>query len=266
MLGNFERLASSVTDAGKGWTDVVPLSAMLKGGAVNLLLCSRAVLSYLQEHHIDMLPSILSGFQLAAGSGPLCEEPMSQVALVLENLHISLEHESNELSSGELAGQLIVTMKEVCRAAFLAGSTRVLEPVYLCELQTSQDSMGKTYGVLSKRRAQVLSEEMKEGTAIFSIRAYLPVAESFGFASDLRKTTSGAAHPQLVFSHFEALPQDPLFAITSEEDQEALDDGALPTVNIARKLVDDVRRRKGLRVEEKAVQNATKQRTRTKMK
>ena len=47
----------------------------------------------------------------------------------------------------------------------------------------------------------------------------------------------------------------------TEADQEALDDGDLPSVNLARKLVDDVRRRKGLRVEDKAVAVATKQRT-----
>ena len=113
---------------------------------------------------------------------------------------------------------------------------------------------------------QVIAEDMKEGTPIFTIRAHLPVVESFGFATDLRKTTSGAAHPQLVFSHYEAMAQDPHFAVASEEDQEALDDGALPTVNLARKLVDDVRRRKGLRVEDKAVRCATKQRTMTRMK
>ena len=43
--------------------------------------------------------------------------------------------------------------------------------------------------------------------------------------------------------------------------QEALDDGDLPTVNLARKLMDGVRRRKGLRVEDKVVASATKQRT-----
>jgi len=217
---------------------------------------------------MELLPSVLSGFQLAASSGPLCEEPLDDLAFVLEELVVpsAAAAAAAELQSGELEGQLIVATKEACRAALLACSPRVLEPVYLCELQTSQDSMGKTYGVLSKRRAQILSEELKEGTPIFTIRAHLPVAESFGFATDLRKTTSGAAHPQLVFAHFEALPQDPNFAVTSEEDQEALDDGDIPTINLARKLVDDVRRRKGLRVEEKVVQSATKQRTRTKMK
>ncbi len=93
------------------------------------------------------------------------------------------------------------------------------------------------------------------------ITAHLPVVESFGFATELRKVTSGAAHPQLVFSHFEALAQDPHFEVSTEEEQEALDDGALPSVNLARVLMDEVRRRKGLRVEEKAVASATKQRT-----
>ena len=110
-------------------------------------------------------------------------------------------------------------------------------------------------------RVQVIAEDMKEGTPIFTIRAHLPVVEAFGFATELRKHTSGAAHPQLVFSHFAPMEQDPNFVVATEEQQEALDDGHLPSVNLARKLVDDVRRRKGLRVEEKAVQSATKQRT-----
>ena len=147
-------------------------------------------------------------------------------------------------------------------SAFLACSTRLLEPLYNCELQATQDILGKTYGVLAKRRARIVSEELKEGTPIFTIRALLPVVESFGFAGDLRKQTSGAAHPQLVFSHFEALPQDPMFVVATDEEQEALDDGALPSTNIARKLVDEARRRKGLLVDgDKVVQCATKQRT-----
>lgn len=44
---------------------------------------------------------------------------------------------------------------------------------------------------------------MKEGTDMFIIKAVLPVAESFGFADEIRKRTSGLASPQLVFSHWE---------------------------------------------------------------
>lgn len=62
---------------------------------------------------------------------------------------------------------------------------------------------GRVYAVLSKREGRVLQEEMKEGTDMFIIKAVLPVAESFGFADEIRKRTSGLASPQLVFSHWE---------------------------------------------------------------
>ena len=63
--------------------------------------------------------------------------------------------------------------------------------------------LGKLHGVLSKRYGQVLSDELMEGTAIFNIKAVIPVVESFGFAEDMRKKTSGLASPQLKFSHWE---------------------------------------------------------------
>lgn len=62
---------------------------------------------------------------------------------------------------------------------------------------------GRVYGVLGKREGRVLHEEMKEGTDIFTVKALLPVAESFGFGDEIRKRTSGLASPQLVFSHWE---------------------------------------------------------------
>jgi ribosome assembly protein 1 len=44
------------------------------------------------------------------------------------------------------------------------------------------DVLGKVYGVVARRRGRIISEEMKEGTAFFTIRAMIPVVESFGFA------------------------------------------------------------------------------------
>ena len=63
--------------------------------------------------------------------------------------------------------------------------------------------VGKLYGVLGKRNGRVLSDSMREGTQVFSISAVLPVIESFGFADEIRKRTSGLASPQLKFSHWE---------------------------------------------------------------
>ena len=265
-------------EGGKQWKDgLVPLSAAPFATLDNLLLCTPEVATLLQggaspPFETSLLHSVLTGFQLAVGSGPLCEEPMSGVVMIIDDLSALEEEDDGSggggggAAAGQLEGQMIVATKDACRNAMLQCSCRVLEPVYLCELQTTQDSMGRTYGVLAKRRAQVLSEDLKEGTPIFIVRSHLPVVESFGFAQELRKNTSGAAHPQLVFSHFEPLQQDPNFVVATEEEQENLDGGDYDGVNLARRIVDDVRRRKGLRVEEKAVKVATKQRTMTKMK
>ena len=62
---------------------------------------------------------------------------------------------------------------------------------------------GKLCGVLGKRFGRVIEDTMKEGSQIFNIKAVLPVVESFGFAEDVRKKTSGLASPQLMFSHWE---------------------------------------------------------------
>ena len=59
------------------------------------------------------------------------------------------------------------------------------------------------YAVLGKRNGRILEEDMKEGSNLFNIVAVLPVVESFGFAEEIRKRTSGLASPQLRFSHWE---------------------------------------------------------------
>lgn len=55
------------------------------------------------------------------------------------------------------------------------------------------DVLGKVYGVVAKRRGRIMSEEMKEGTTFFSVRALLPVVESFGFADGMIASTSNTS-------------------------------------------------------------------------
>jgi ribosome assembly protein 1 len=119
-----------------------------------------------------------------------------------------------------------------------------------------------TYAVLHRRRARVLREIMSEGTGAFSVAALLPVAASFALADELRQHTSGAAGAQLLLSHWERVATDPRFVPTTAEELEEFGaDAAGAGPNAARALVDAVRRRKGLPVEEKVVAVATKQRT-----
>ncbi|XP_075414176.1 elongation factor-like GTPase 1 isoform X1 [Tenrec ecaudatus] len=166
---------------------------------------------------------------------------------------------------GPFSGQLIATMKEACRYALLVKPQRLMAAMYTCDIMATGDVLGRVYAVLSKREGRVLQEEMKEGTDMFIIKAVLPVAESFGFADEIRKRTSGLASPQLVFSHWEIIPSDPFWVPTTEEEYLHFGEKA-DSENQARKYMNAVRKRKGLYVEEKIVQHAEKQRTLSKNK
>ena len=68
-----------------------------------------------------------------------------------------------------------------------------------------------TYAVLGQRRARILREELREGSGLFSIHAFLPAEASFGFADDMRRKSSGAASASLLLSHWERLQVRPQF-------------------------------------------------------
>lgn len=102
---------------------------------------------------------------------------------------------------------------------------------------------------------------MNEGTPFFTIVSLLPVVESFGFSEEIRKRTSGAASPQLVFAGYEALDLDPFWVPFTEDELEDLGELA-DKENVAKRYMDKVRRRKGLFVKgHKLVENAEKQKT-----
>ncbi|XP_060899710.1 elongation factor-like GTPase 1 isoform X1 [Labrus mixtus] len=256
----------------------------------------------------DFDNSIISGFQLATLSGPMCEEPLMGVCFSVERWDIqssafpqhqdSLEEDSifhealadNKLKGsgetfarsegtsvgpsqvrcrpeaastdcyGPVSGQLIAAMKEACRHAFQAQPQRLMAAMYTCEIMATAEVLGRVYGVLGKREGRVLHEQMKEGTDMFIIKAVLPVAESFGFADEIRKRTSGLASPQLVFSHWEVIASDPYWVPTTEEEYLHFGEKA-DSANQVLKYMNAVRRRKGLYVEEKIVEHAEKQRT-----
>lgn len=121
--------------------------------------------------------------------------------------------------------------------------------------------LGRVYDVLTRRRGRVIAESMKEGTPFFTISSVLPVAESFGFADEMRKRTSGAAQPQLIFTGYEILDQDPFWQPFTEDDLEDLGELA-DKENVAKRYMDGVRKKKGLLVEGRAARSeGSKQKT-----
>lgn len=219
----------------------------------------RRIFSQSDEQRFRFENSIINGFQLSTQTGPLAHEPVQGMAIIVEDIHeIEVAEDTPQVQN--LLGRLITTTRDHIHSSFLDWSPRLMLATYTCDIQASAEVLGKVYGVVQQRRGRIISEEMKEGTPFFQIVAKLPVVEAFGFSEDIRKKTSGAAQPQLVFSGFEAIDLDPFWVPTTEEEMEALGEWA-ERENVARKYMNQIRKRKGLFVEEKVVQNAEKQRT-----
>lgn len=179
-----------VTDARKIWCFGPDTNG------ANLLVDQTKAVQYLSE----IKDSVVSGFQWASREGPVAEEPMRSCRFNIMDvtLHADAIHRGG--------GQLIPTARRVLYAAALLAEPGLLEPVFLVEIQVPEGAMGGVYGVLTRRRGHVFNEEQRPGTPLFTIKAYLPVMESFGFNADLRSHTSGQAFPTLVFDHWQILP------------------------------------------------------------
>ncbi|KAI2777718.1 P-loop containing nucleoside triphosphate hydrolase protein [Daldinia loculata] len=192
-------------------------------------------------------------FQLAMNQGPLCNEPVQGVAVIIEDVTVAPADEETSARDrlGRLTGEVIKTVQQSIRQGFLDWSPRLMLAMYSCEIQASTEVLGRVYDVITRRRGRVLSEQMKEGTPFFTIQSTIPVAESFGFAEEMRKRTSGAAQPQLIFQGFDILvDEDPFWQPFTEDDLEDLGELA-DKENVAKRYMDGVRRRKGLLVEGK---------------
>jgi len=152
----------------------------------------------------EIKDSCIAAFQWATKEGVCAEEAMRGVRInVLDvTLHTDAIHRGG--------GQIIPTCRRATYAACLLASPGIQEPIYLVEIQCPENAIGGIYSVLNKRRGQVFSEEQRPGTPLFTVKAYLPVSESFGFNAALRAATSGQAFPQNVFDHWEVMAGSPL--------------------------------------------------------
>jgi ribosome assembly protein 1 len=212
------------------------------------------------KHITTFADKIAYAFQLSTYQGPLCNEPMQGVAVFLEEVTCNIPDEEASQSMGRLTGEIIRTVRDSIRQGFLDWSPRIMLAMYSCEIQASAEVLGRVYSVITRRRGHIVSEFLLEPSPNFTILALLPVAESFGFSDEIRKRTSGAAAPQLVFEGFEMLDEDPYWVPFTEEELEDLGEKA-DKENVAKRYVDKVRERKGLLVKKKVVESAEKQKT-----
>ncbi|MCP9264404.1 hypothetical protein DINM_022475 [Dirofilaria immitis] len=197
--------------------------------------------------------SIMAGFDLAVGAGPLCEEPMWGTAIIIDEWTVE------EVDDPTMAGALISGMKQACSST-KRHPLRLMAAMYKCIVQTNAQALGKVHAVLSQRRAKILNEDMNQASGLFVVEAHLPVIESFSFCEQLRKKTSGLSSSQLEFSHWEIIDEDPFWEPTTEDEVELYGVKG-DAINRARVYMDAIRKRKGLLTDELIVINAEKQRT-----
>jgi len=140
-----------------------------------------------------------SAFQWTTKEGPLCEENMRGIRYDIKDvtLHTDSIHRG--------AGQIMPPTRRCCFASEMTAKPTLQEPVFLVEITCPQEAMSGVYSCMNLRRGCVFEENPREGTPLIQVKAYLPVAESFGFVSALRQQTSGQAFPQCVFDHWENL-------------------------------------------------------------
>jgi elongation factor 2 len=190
-----------------------------EGTGPNLMMDVSKGVQYLNE----IKDSVVAGFQWATKEGVMCDENMRGVRF---NIHDVTLH-ADAIHRG--GGQIIPTARRCLYACVLTASPRLLEPVYLVEIQCPQDATGGIYNCLNRRRGHIFEETQVVGTPMVFVKAFLPVNESFGFTADLRSKTQGQAFPQCVFDHWQVMPDDPL----AEGTKSAV-------------IVTDTRKRKGL--------------------
>lgn len=152
----------------------------------------------------EVQDSFVAAWQWAAKEGVLCDEVERGVRVNIEDvvLHTDPAHRNQR--------QMMPMARRAYHACALTGSPRLVEPVFLVDIQTVEAGLGGVYSVITRRRGEIAGAEQRPGTPIFNVRGYVPVAESFGLTAELRAATSGQAFPQCVFDHWQHYPGDPL--------------------------------------------------------
>lgn len=147
----------------------------------------------------EIKDSVVGGFKWACNEGPLCEERIRGLKLVVNDvtLHADAIHRG--------MGQISPTSRRVTYAGVYLANPALLEPVFLVNITCPSGIVGSIYNVMSIRRGNVFDEGGGNAGGVANMKAYLPVAESFGFSQALAAATSGSAFSQLMFDHWQLM-------------------------------------------------------------
>ena len=145
----------------------------------------------------EFIPAVEKGFTTAMANGPLAGFPV-------ESMRVDLTFGSfHPVDSDSMSFEMVA--KEAFRVAAKQASPVLLEPIMSVEVTTPDDYTGAVSGDLNKRRGIMCGMESKNNSQI--IRANVPLAELFGYITDLRTLTSGRANATLTFLKYDIVPK-----------------------------------------------------------
>ncbi len=145
----------------------------------------------------EWIPAVDEGIEEALDGGVLAGYPLVDVRAVL------IDGSYHDVDSSEMAFRIAgsIALKEAAKKA----GVKLLEPIMAVEVVTPEEYMGDVIGDLSARRGKV--EEMSERGGARLVKALVPLAEMFGYATDLRSRTQGRATYSMQFQAYNDVPQ-----------------------------------------------------------
>ncbi len=146
----------------------------------------------------EFIRSIERGITEALEAGPLAGYPVTGVAVEV------YDGSTHDVDSSEVAFKIAGSM--AWRDAAKDADPVLLEPVMAVEVVTPENYMGDVMGDISSRRGKVTGMEMRNNTQVIGAR--VPLAEMFGYATDLRSATQGRATYSMQFESYEPAPRN----------------------------------------------------------
>lgn len=179
---------------------VIDLSPLPAGGEENYVFVNDIVGGVIPK---EFIPAVDKGIQEQLKSGPLAGYPVVDIKA---RLHFGSYH---DVDSSEIAFKIAASM--AFKEGFMKAKPTLLEPVMKVEIETPEDYMGDVIGDLNRRRGMV--EGMDDLPTGKIIRAQVPLAEMFGYATDLRSQTQGRASYSMEFLKYNEAPSNVAQAI-----------------------------------------------------
>jgi elongation factor G len=144
----------------------------------------------------EYIPSVEKGFRASLSKGPIAGFPIVGVKATLS------DGSYHDVDSSDMAFQICA--RAGFREAFLATKPVLLEPIMKIEVEVPADFQGPVTGELNKRRGLIISTETVGNTS--TIVAEVPLAETFGYSTDLRSMTQGQGVFTMEFSKYKPTP------------------------------------------------------------